>query len=376
MDPLPRSTTDPTIVAPVGAKPVLRVRSLADLIALVPVILGFEPRESLVIATIAGRFTGFSVRVDLPPPSRPDLVRLLAQHVSAAACTQQCTRVAVMAFSDDPARAREVAEVLDVVADRLAVDGVEVTDVLRIGQGRYWSLRCAEAACCPPEGTVYDARSTQLRADATLAGIAVAPGREALAARLAAVGGERARAMQAATTLAEQDVLRTLGLRGRRSLLRPPRRVLRLAADHGAARVDRLLDRLLDSGAGIDGPVRDADAAALAVWCSILCLRDLAWSRIDRPHARQHLALWSNISRLVVAPYEPAVVCLAGFAAWLSGDGASAWCAIERVEAVDPHYSMAGLLRDALERCVPPDVWEPLPRELVLPRGWSASRET
>ena len=69
----------------------------------------------------------------------------------------------------------------------------------------------------------------------------------------------------------------------------------------------------------------------------------------------------------MVPPYEPAVLSLAGFAAWLSGDGASAWCAVERAEAAAPHYSMAALLRETLTRCLPPDVWRPPPREVVLP---------
>jgi hypothetical protein len=102
------------------------------------------------------------------------------------------------------------------------------------------------------------------------------------------------------------------------------------------------------------------------VWCSVIVFRDLAWSRIDRAQSGRQLALWAAVARRVVSPYEPAVLSLAGFAAWVSGDGASAWCAIDRAQTVDPDYSMARLLGDALARCVPPDLWIPPPRELVL----------
>ena len=48
------------------ARPALRVRSMSDLLSLVPVVLGFEPQESLVITAVAGFRPGFHARVDLP----------------------------------------------------------------------------------------------------------------------------------------------------------------------------------------------------------------------------------------------------------------------------------------------------------------------
>ncbi len=351
-------------VGPSADRPVLRVRSLADLLALVPVALGFEPHESLVVVAVAGPRTGFHVRVDLPVRRRDDETAALADQVTAAALTQDCARVAVVAFStvSTPRGRQRVDDLLRTVADRLADHGVDVLDVVRADGGRYWSLQCTDTSCCPPEGTAYDPATSELRAEATLAGIAVAPDRSALAARLAAVGGERAVSMRAATRVAEREVVAALGLRGRRALARPPARALRAGAELGASRVDRLLDRLLDGLA-----VSDADAAALSVWCSITCFRDLAWSRMSCDNARPQLVLWSAVARRVVPPYEPAVLGLAGFAAWLAGDGASAWCAVERAESAAPGYSMAALLRETLARCLPPDVWRPPPREVVLP---------
>jgi len=369
-------------VGPSADRPVLRVRSLPDLLALVPVVLGFEPHESLVLVAVAGPRTGFHVRVDLPlrrnDEGNDEEVAALVDQVTAAALTQECARVAVVGFSTAKTaqERRHVDDLLEAVAKRLDDHGVDVLDVLRTDGGRYWSLRCTDAGCCLPGGTPYDPAASELRAEATLAGIAVAPDRDAVAARLAAVSGEAAVGMRAATRAAEQEVVAALGLRGRRALARPPARALRAGAQAGATRVDRLLDRLLDQlraqveaggGAAVDDGLSDADAAALSVWCSMTCFRDLAWCRMTCDDARQQLALWSAVARRVVPPYEPAVLSLAGFAAWLSGDGASAWCAVERAERADPAYSMAALLRETLTRCLPPDVWRPPPREVVLP---------
>lgn len=343
-------------------RPRLRVRSLPDLIAFAAVALGFEPRESLVVVAVSGRRPGFHARVDLPTRRRgPDLDGL-AGHLSAALESQQAARVAVLAFTEavpPTGEGRDLAgDVLDAVATRLEDDGFEVMDTIRVGRGRYWSLRCPSHGCCPPEGTPFDPATTQLRAEATLAGIAVVPDRAALAARFAPV--ERARRDESvrATRVAEREVVASLGLRGRRTLRHPPKRALQSGAALGAARVEHLLDRLLLEGAGRRGAVPVADAALLSVWCSITCFRDFAWLRMDRTSASAYLALWSDVARQVVPPYEPAVLCLAGFSAWLSGDGASAWCAVDRALAADPDYGMATLIGDALARCVPPDVWE------------------
>ena len=339
-----------------------RVGSLPDLLSLVPVVLGFEPHESLVVSAVAGARPGFHVRVDLPPSGCGDLVGELGAQVAAAVGAQGCTRVAVLGFTGDVSAEATLRHVAGVLED----SGVEVVDVVRSDGTRYWSLVCGDPGCCPPGGVAYDPSSSQVRAEAALAGIAVAPDRAALAARLGPCTGEQESRMRTATTAAEREVVAALGLRGRRDLSSPPRAAVRAARAVGAARVDRMLDRLLDGQAGGSGALSDVDAAALSVWCSVTCLRDLAWSRIDRTHAGRHLALWSALARRVVPPYEPAVLSLAGFAAWVSGDGATAWCAVDRALAADPGYSMARLLGDALASCVPPDVWMPPPRDVIL----------
>lgn len=351
---------------PSGAddRPRLRVRSLPDLIALVAVALGFEPRESLVVVAVSGRRAGFHVRVDLPARRARSGRDALVDHLATVLAVQQVSRVAVLAFTDAaPAdrAARPVTDLLGAVAARLERDGREVLDAVHVGGGRYRSLVCPEPDCCPAEGTAFDPTTTLLRAEATLAGIGVAPDRTALAARVAAVQGAPREESLRATGLAEREVVASLGLRGPRSLRRPPDRALRAGSALGSARVGSLLDRLLAAGAGRGADVPVADAAALAVWCSVVRFRDVAWLRMDRDNAGAHLALWSGVARQVVPPYEPAVLCLAGFAAWLSGDGATAWCAVDRAQQADPGYRMAALLADLLGRCVPPDVWEPPP---------------
>jgi hypothetical protein len=58
------------------------------------------------------------------------------------------------------------------------------------------------------------------------------------------------------------------------------------------------------------------------------------------------------------------------FAAWLSGHGALAWCAVDRALAADPRNTLARLVADMLDAALPPARWEPFdPCALALSGG-------
>jgi hypothetical protein len=355
----------------VRQRPLLRVRSLVDLLALVPVTLGFEPQESLVVVALDGAHPGFQLRVDLPEPAAADAeAESLAEQVAAAVRRQACSRAAVIIFTQRGEGAEPVATV---AARHLERAGVELLDVLRTDGRRYWSLLCGDAACCPSTGTPYDPRTSALRAEATLAGRTVVPDRAALAARFAVVTGSERAAARSALDQVEDDVVALLGLQARSQVYQLSGKPAQVAAPLGARRVDSILDALLPdcptpTEAPIEVPVSASDAATLAVWCALTPVRDVAWARMTRADAHRHLRLWTAVARRTLPPYEPAVLGLAAFAAWLCGDGASAWCAVDRCLHADPDYPMAELLQSALHRCVPPDSWSPPPRHLV----WAA----
>jgi hypothetical protein len=66
----------------------------------------------------------------------------------------------------------------------------------------------------------------------------------------------------------------------------------------------------------------------------------------------------------------PGAASVLALAAWLSGDGALAWCAVDRCREVDPHHSLARLVADLLEHATNPQVWDALrPGLAVAPDG-------
>src|SRR5690606_13718090 len=79
----PRRMTPPAEPLPVHRRRALRIRDQGELVAAIPAVLGFHPRESLVLmATVggtlpgatgpSGRRLGLTLRADLPPPEHPD----------------------------------------------------------------------------------------------------------------------------------------------------------------------------------------------------------------------------------------------------------------------------------------------------------------
>jgi Domain of unknown function (DUF4192) len=81
--------------------------------------------------------------------------------------------------------------------------------------------------------------------------------------------------------------------------------------------------------------------------------------------AARHVDLWRDVVRRVPVELRAPAAALLGFAAWLSGNGALAWCAVDRAQEAQPGYGLAGLLTQALAGAVPPSTWRPIPRDAL-----------
>ena len=96
--------------------------------------------------------------------------------------------------------------------------------------------------------------------------------------------------------------------------------------------------------------------AWLALILEDLPVRDDAWARMDPDHNEAHLRLWTDVTRLAQPGYAAAPAALLTFTAWQSGSGALANVALDRALDDQPDYSMARLLRQALDTGAPPSM--------------------
>lgn len=326
-------------------------RSPVDLVAVVPYLLGFHPADSVVLLTF-GPGEAFHARVDLPPG--PAGQREVAAMLAGVAGQHRVGRAALLLYTDEADAARSFH---DLAVPALHGVGTEVIDVLRVGPERFHS-----ACDVDDPGTAYDLSTHPFTAEQVLEGKVTHRTRADLAATLDVVDTADARAVAAAADRLD-DELHGISRFARVPLLR------RELADHG-----RWVRRTIRRHIRLGTPLSVDDAGRMLLLMSLVQVRDVAWAEMSRPAARRHVELWSDLLRRCPADLVPPAASLLGFAAWLAGDGALAWCALDRSAEIDPEYSLADCVAGLLERAVPPSVWVPL-TDAELPVFWPASDE-
>ena len=321
----------------------IRIASPASLLAVVPVLLGFEPGNSMVVIGTGqpGAEVRLTLRYDLPDPG---LAPAVAGHAMSVLSAQRIQTAVAVGYGPD----HLVAPVAAALRDCGQRAGITVTELLRVQDERYWSYVCQDPACCPPEGKPLDVRDHPAARAMAAAGARVLASREALAATVAPVTGAAAGQMRAATREAEEQVARAIA---RASRSRRRASVRRLIATIGLPSVSEGISRYRGGGR-----LDPHEAAWLTVVLRDLRVRDDAWARMRPEHREAHLRLWTDLTRLAQPGYVCAPAALLGFVAWQSGNGALANVALDRALAEDPDYSMATLLRQVIDSGAPPSL--------------------
>ncbi len=328
---------------------VVRAGSPAALLRLVPHLLGFVPRTSLVVIGVAPPRDRIRVtlRYDLPDPPEADLIAEIAAHALGVLGAQQLTAAVAVGYGPETLVtpvARELRE-----AARPAE--IDLREFLRVQDGRYWSYVCGNEACCPAEGVPFDATAADPAEAEALAAVGdrVLATRAAVAARVAPLGGIARESMRQATRRAERHIAQLLARVRKSARLGAARHMI---AAEGLAAVGALIARYRDGGRFTS----DYEIARVTVALRDLRVRDDAWARMDPDHSGAHRRLWIDVVRRAQPRYVAAPAALLAFVAWQSGEGALANVALDRALADDPRYSMALLLRQVITAGAPPSL--------------------
>lgn len=293
----------------------VRLRGSVDIARSLPSLLGFRPRDSLVLVGTtasagARRAVRCAMRVDLPGEPDPALVaELLGRAVVAGAV--EVLAVVVDGPPGPPAGWHELFRAAGQVA------GPWVVDTLGLADGRVWSASCRDPWCCPPEGApVTDEAPGDLAAALALAGRQVLPGR--------------------------QDVVDQVA---------PQVPV----DDPGVAAVPAglVLRRVRDRRWREVGP-HSWRAAALR--CADTRFRDAVIKALDELPADEAVCCALQLARAVgPADLDAGACAVLGWVAWQSGDGVLCRAAVERGLASEPRHRLCRLLEDVIEAGLPPD---------------------
>jgi hypothetical protein len=309
-----------------------------ELAQAVPYLLGFHPKDSLVVVGLCGGRVVVTARVDLADVVDPvEAVSLPA--TLAAMARSEVTRVVGLVYDEvvvDPETGRGLpwAEVAEELSSAARLVGLELGEAALVSGGRLWSYLCDDPRCCPPQGRAVETDSA-VAATAAYAGMVALPDRTSLAALLArrmdpAVAAERGAALAAAEQAGE------LGARSERT----ETRTLCAAA--------RTFDR-----PGSTDALSDDDRARYAIALRRIEVRDAVWIGVDEGRLDGR-ALWRQLATSLPAPWDAAPLFLFAWASYRAGDGALARIAADRALESDPRYCAADILLAALDQALDP----------------------
>ena len=442
--------------SPSPAEPVVRLRTPPEIVRAVPQLLGFHPAASIVVLGLAGARLRLrmTMRVDLPAQESAEE---LAEYIAVRLAAERLTAATVIVFTKPagpppseasrppeevpdastetdtlesgprggagaprkgspnrngrprrggpvrkipprprPSRVRAAlpgAVAAFAVDDALRRAGIDVREVLRAEDGRWWSYVC-ELTCCPPEGLPLGGEpTTLLEVMRVAAGRPIFPDRAALVASVARTEGEPTPALRAAIrdrlavvgirrlagieadddlTALQALLARDAGLVGapgllpdvplpaapQSSALRPeaasrdnPAPVPSTSADEAAALADVLEPTVAEPNPAGHG---DDVLAFVAVALTNLPVRDASFAWTGGPLAGAAIGLWRELVQRVPAPYAAAPATLLAVAAYRRGDGSLADAYLRRALEDDPDYRMADLVLSSLEQGLHP----------------------
>lgn len=298
-----------------------------ELVLAIPYVLGLVPTESLVVVPLG--LGGPVSRIDIPATAADrdavagSVIATLAQHLD------RDSAVAVVCFSDSH-------ETSVIATDHLAASlesvGISVSPRLWV-TGRGWTdLATGEGGQRPPKALLQ--------------------------------GGTESIARFRGTPLSSRD---DAGLAAGGDVA--PMVVIvertRMELAEAVPRTERswVLDRL-DRFEWTGEPLGDADVARLLVDVQDVGLRDAVLARMSSSNAVLQRSLWTDVAVRAPAEVRPAAATAAGFAAWLAGDGAAAWAALDDVPEQDRSRGPAGLLTQALREGWHPSTWDGTRRDI------------
>ena len=311
----PATPSTPSIAGPTT----LRVRTPGDIAAVVPLALGFVPHRSVVVVSVGAPGGGMHARVDLPHD--PDDVDDVVESLLRAARRNGVRDVVVVVYDDDTTVADEAAWA---VREEFTAAGIGVREVLRVHDD-HWYAVLPGAPLAAYAGVPFTRADHPFTAQAVFEGRVTHVSREALRATVAPDAAAVARGLShlAAATPLPAGALSAL-----------VRRHVRAGTTFSSTEL-----------ASVAETVRTAER------------RDEAWAWLGRPDARSAVELWSDAVRRLPDSHVAGPAAVLAFAAWLAGDGALSWCAVDRCQVSEPGHSLAGLVAQLLESATPPDTW-------------------
>lgn len=330
--------------SPSQTPPVIRLRSPEELLASLPQLLGFRPADSVIlIADVEQGSAGSGpvMRCDLPDRSEQHAVA--RQMVEAITRSTPGSVLIIVVGGGDATGSAGIARLpqrslVQHLRHELRQWGLEQPAAMWVPQivgGVGWL--CYDHATCG--GVLPDPDSTIAAARVVDLGLVTFDSREELRRLLEQDDDEQQRTRT--TQLARQLRARAGPDSDTRSL------------ERGMATVREALERAHAQDFGFT----DEQLIELALALTDRRVRDACLATALPPTSETALLaanLWQELTRRLPEPERAHAACLAGYAAYMRGEGALAGMAMEIALAADPDHVLAALLIRAFQSGLPP----------------------
>ncbi|WP_219413407.1 DUF4192 domain-containing protein [Pseudonocardia nigra] len=315
------------------------VRNPGELIAAIPAVMGFRPRESLVVLALggaAGRTLGLTLRADLPPPEHAADV---ADTVVRTVLRDRPAGAAVIVVAGRTGADPPHAALVDLVVRGLQRQDVPVPTVMWV-ESITGGTRWACYGPCGCTGVLPDPASTAYVAAAVASGTVVRDDRGDLERMVAPADPERIRRREELLVRAVDELV--------------ARHVLDIGPDGDGAAHEAVAGADGTAVAVVDTAIVEASAGrldlddervvSLAIALGDPAVRDVALLRCAGPAPLAAERLWTALVRETPDPEAAEPAALLAVSALLRGDGALANVAIDRAERAWPGHRLAGML--------------------------------
>ncbi|MCB0906934.1 MAG: DUF4192 domain-containing protein [Nocardioidaceae bacterium] len=300
----------------------LTLSSHDELLSYVPHALGFRRPQGMVCLPLGG--DGPIARLDLPPTAR-EKEPFLSTLADVYLHRHPTRRIALVAYGED---GRACLDALSALGERLIEGrrGPDVGPMLWVNGDEWFDVLQGTSGTVDPR--VRD------RFDAEFA----------LMGRVMPV--DRREDLSAAMQGDSSGVAEHLAAAQERAM-----NMATSARTAEFAWVGSKLEEFLESRLYLP----DADAARLLAVMHDSGARDVAVGTMTCANARVFSELWQDLVRRAPAEVRDGPATMLAFSAYLSGDGAKAWSALDQLSEHDP---FADLVTIALENAVDPKGWD------------------
>lgn len=324
-----------------------RITGPTELLQAVPYLLGFHPRDSVVLVGLHAGTLVVTARLDLADAGDDATLAHTLQALVNGGVSALVVAVYAHAMPVGDLARQRWSSLGDRINLSAAASGCEVLDVLVVADDRWRSAWCRDAGCCGADGQPLPVAPSAFATAATVSGVVALPDRRSLEAAFdpepAEVRGATARliadAMARAARAAEAGQAGRCQRSDKRALFAAARKSHTRAAPRSS----------------------DTQTARFAAALAAREVFDALWLAVD-DRRLDGRPLWREIARRASPPHDARAAFLFGWAAWRAGDGAMAGIAAQHALDSDPTCSPADLLLAALSHGIDPRTFPRLHR--------------